>query len=283
MKIEKEIKKFKEENSEKKYIKGLMIKPLIYSSIFILLAIVSLVFSKKVVNFSKMISSSNFISILIVILYYLALVGNIAMLLTLGIYTMKLKSFNSLWYEYSIKFQKKIDVPSFILDCVIIFCFIATFFFTPCTVSGDSMNNTYIDKDRLICSACYIELNYDDVIVFNSKNYTSSDESMYIKRVVAKENDLLYYNKDENTLYSNGIAISSDLSLSMYKNIYESLGYEDYIDSFIVPKDKLLVFGDNRPISYDSRYFGFIDKKDVVGKVIFRLYPFKSVEKIIIE
>ena len=29
--------------------------------------------------------------------------------------------------------------------------------------------------------------------------------------------------------------------------------------------------------------FGFIDKKDVVGKVIFRLYPFKSVEKIIIE
>lgn len=43
------------------------------------------------------------------------------------------------------------------------------------------------------------------------------------------------------------------------------------IDNFgelIIPNDKYFFVGDNRHNSYDSRHFGFIDKKDIIGVVI---------------
>lgn len=38
-----------------------------------------------------------------------------------------------------------------------------------------------------------------------------------------------------------------------------------------VTHDKVWVEGDNRKRSIDSRKFGFVDKKNIVGKVIFKL------------
>ncbi|MDE7095688.1 MAG: S26 family signal peptidase, partial [Anaeroplasmataceae bacterium] len=50
----------------------------------------------------------------------------------------------------------------------------------------------------------------------------------------------------------------------------------DYTLKFPIPRDKILVFGDNRAPggSHDSRAFGFIDESEVIGKVLFRFYPF---------
>jgi len=283
LKIEKEIKEFNQENSYKKHVNKLIIKPFIYSGIFIILLLISIIFNRRIVNFSKMMSSSGFVSGLIVFIYFFVLAINIAILLGIALYSLKQKSFNNQWHIYSYKIYKKLDVPSFILNCIIIISFISAFIFTPCTVSGNSMNDTYKNKDRLISTPLFNDLEYDDVIIFNSSNYTNNKNEMFIKRVVAKENDLLYYNKDEKKLYSNGIVISSNISLFMYENIYSSLGYNEYINEFIVPKDKLLVFGDNRIDSYDSRYFGFIDEEDVVGKILFKLFPFGKTQRIILE
>ncbi|MGX0400310.1 signal peptidase I [Staphylococcus pasteuri] len=46
-----------------------------------------------------------------------------------------------------------------------------------------------------------------------------------------------------------------------------------------IPKGKYLVLGDNRQNSIDSRYdVGLIDKKQIVGKVMFRYWPISKWE-----
>ena len=40
--------------------------------------------------------------------------------------------------------------------------------------------------------------------------------------------------------------------------------------------DEYYVMGDNRSVSYDSRFFGPIKKKDIVGKVVLTYGKYKS-------
>jgi signal peptidase I len=51
-----------------------------------------------------------------------------------------------------------------------------------------------------------------------------------------------------------------------------------YFDRDIVkvPDGKYFVLGDNREISKDSRTFGFIDRNQVNGKVVFRFWPLRK-------
>ena len=46
--------------------------------------------------------------------------------------------------------------------------------------------------------------------------------------------------------------------------------------SVTIPKNKILVLGDNRRYSYDSRRYGLVDESDVYGEVILRFFPFSS-------
>jgi signal peptidase I len=47
--------------------------------------------------------------------------------------------------------------------------------------------------------------------------------------------------------------------------------------TFTVEEGKVFVMGDNRNHSSDSRVFGQLDADEILGKVIFRVYPFESV------
>ena len=50
----------------------------------------------------------------------------------------------------------------------------------------------------------------------------------------------------------------------------------------VIPKDKYLVLGDNRPESDDSRNesFGLVDKSELKGKVFFRVWPLGKFGKV---
>ncbi|WP_324720024.1 signal peptidase I [Salinimicrobium sp. HB62] len=53
-------------------------------------------------------------------------------------------------------------------------------------------------------------------------------------------------------------------------NKYSENWNRDNFGPLVIPEGKYFVLGDNRGDSYDSRYFGLLDKNNIKGKVLFR-------------
>lgn len=102
----------------------------------------------------------------------------------------------------------------------------------------------------------------------------------YIKRLVAAEGDVLEVR--DPVLYRNGKPIEGAEAFEL--NATRSGGYEGYTSekflaeghSFTVPENSYFAMGDNSDESSDSRYWGAVPEKAVVGKAIFIYYPFSK-------
>lgn len=98
-----------------------------------------------------------------------------------------------------------------------------------------------------------------DIIVFK---YPEDPNRDFIKRVIAVEGDLIEgHNK---RISVNGVVLKESYIQHVDPKI--SSDRRDTFGPEIVPKGKLFVMGDNRDASYDSRFWGYVDRKDLRGK-----------------
>ncbi len=113
-----------------------------------------------------------------------------------------------------------------------------------------------------------------DVVVFKFPKDRSID---YIKRVVGTPGDTVEI-KDKK-IYINGSKVEDPHGHVNSANILSgSASPRDNFGPVLVPKDRIFVMGDNRDNSYDSRFWGFVDQKDILGKA-FILYWSWDIDK----
>ena len=97
----------------------------------------------------------------------------------------------------------------------------------------------------------------NDVVIFYHNGNT------VIKRCLATENDLLEYsvNTDYNLIIKHSDDTNKDIPLNQIQ-------YHLMEGNYFVPKDTIFVVGDNYYDSLDSRNYGFVSCKNILGKVI---------------
>ena len=255
----------------------------IWALVFITLLIVTIVNYDRVHKFGNMFDSISSVVQLFGIAIYLVSLGCLVLYyLYLFVRFLIYKKKKSSWYQNLKEISGIHDILVFVLKCFSLILFFMIYIINPCRVVGPSMYNTFDDGDLVFCSDLFYSPSKNDVIVFDATN-VANDEAFYIKRVIATEDDEIYFQKVEENKgywYVNGKMESNNiLEFGQFKIIIDnySININNETDlTYKIPKNKLLVLGDNRGNSKDSRYFGLIDEKDVYGKVIFRLYPFNK-------
>jgi signal peptidase I len=112
------------------------------------------------------------------------------------------------------------------------------------------------------------------VVVFKFPKDRSID---YIKRVVGTPGDTIEIKNKK--VYVNGEpAEDSHAHISSPAVLSSSASPRDNFGPILVPENRIFVMGDNRDNSYDSRFWGFVDQKDILGKA-FILYWSWDIDK----
>lgn len=145
-------------------------------------------------------------------------------------------------------------------------------------VSGTSMNNTLLDGDYLLLlsSTFYTNPQQGDIIVASKESFDNG--APIVKRVIATEGQWVGIDFAEGVVYVGSSKDTLEPLTEPYTltptNIDEGFTHTPE-DPLEIPKGALFVMGDNRNGSKDSRHpeIGLVDKREVLGKVVFLFVP----------
>lgn len=180
--------------------------------------------------------------------------------------------------------EKEESFGKFLFDVIVMMVVILGTFFllfhfvlVNVRVSGTSMQPTFEDNNRMIAVRNFTPKRNDVVALIAPKAANDVPGSVYIKRVIGLPGDKLVSKNDK--MYVNGKLISEPYLNNKYKKADNDAG-QTYTTNFTVkvPKGYYWVMGDHRDISRDSHIFGPVKRKNLMGKVVFRYWPFTKIQ-----
>lgn len=187
--------------------------------------------------------------------------------------------------------------------------FIITFIVQAFEIPSSSMENTLLIGDHVFVNReqfaprtrwvgpllRYRDIHDQDIVVFLSP----AEPGLYVvKRIIGTPGDHIHLR--DGVVYRNGEKLNEPYvihqtgseSYNPYRDNFPAvppsefnnvtpewqLTMTQYIqgDDLVVPPDHYFAMGDNRDVSYDSRYWGFIPRENVIGRPMFIYWSFET-------
>lgn len=186
--------------------------------------------------------------------------------------------------------------------------FIITFILQAFEIPSQSMENTLLVGDHVFVNRVqfspatrwiqpiipYSEIHHSDIIVFLSP----AEPDLYVvKRIIGVPGDRIHLR--EGIVYRNGQKLDEPYVVNTgadpynpYRDNFPAVPPSDYSNvtsewkltmpqhiengDLVVPPDSYFAMGDHRDVSYDSRYWGFIPRENVIGRPMFIYWSFET-------
>jgi len=168
--------------------------------------------------------------------------------------------------KYKLKYKKTLKSTIYTLLIVVaISSLLSTLLFPVLEIYGKSMSPTLTEKDIVLCIR-KTNFKRGDIIAFYYNN------KILIKRVIGISSDWINIDEEGN-IYVNNILLEEPYIKEKY------YGESDIEYPYQVPEESYFVLGDERTSSIDSRstIIGTVPKENIIGKIIFKLWPIKNI------
>lgn len=190
--------------------------------------------------------------------------------------------------------------------------FIITFNLQAFEIPSSSMENTLLIGDHVFVDRItlapktpwvgplvpYRGVRHGDIVVFL---HPAEPGTYVVKRVIGLPGDRIHL--VDNVVYRNGEPLTEpyktldcdDITVSCYAPYRDNfpavptafgggvtpawggeIAYHIQGDDLVVPPDRYFVMGDNRDVSYDSRYWGFVPREHIIGRPMFIYWSFET-------
>jgi signal peptidase I len=154
-----------------------------------------------------------------------------------------------------------------LLSAAVYATLIVTFGFQVARVEGQSMVPTLEDQDRLIVNKLAYRLGEPRVGDIVMLYYPEDPSKSFVKRIVAEPGDTIKI--VDGRVLRNDVPLADDFIPERYRD-------HDNLGPFVLPRGYYYVMGDHRNNSSDSRTWGYVPKKYIIGKVQLRWWPVNS-------
>jgi signal peptidase I len=145
--------------------------------------------------------------------------------------------------------------------------FVTTFLFQVARIEGHAMEPTINDQDRLLVNKLIYQRSdprRDDIVMLY---YPNDPNKSFVKRVIAEEGDQVRI--VDGKVYLNDVLLDDSFVPPDYRS------HDDWGPQ-VIPEGYYFVMGDHRNNSSDSRHWGYVPKKYILGRVQSRWWPIGS-------